>query len=360
MAVATRAFITLYFVGLKKPDHMPASPGHWETLRTALQFLSVSVGCGGSSWWPQKAAFVCVVLLSSCVLLLIAWWKRPGHRFRITGLLFLTATIFPLALSLGWGRAYNGIHAGLSHWYTIFGVPALCAAYFAWRLYAPSPLSRLVRTCLFAAACMMLSLNVDWSKHDFSEHQKRMNAFMGDLRSGMLLPELADRHVQFLLGDHASIFWAPSVKKLHDAGYPVFRALNAPRMSEVPVEFSLLRANDATWADGVLSTHGNDPFVVFSLAQPRFVSAIELIFAYADTPGPAEVEFRWKTRSDADFAGTNRYLRWLQDTTLPVCSRTVVINDAVDQFRIDPAAGPCSFHLRSVRFLVIDDVNSRP
>lgn len=352
MAAASLAFVALYFVGLSKPEHMPASPSHWATLRTALQFLSVSVGSGANFWWTQKAALVCVVLVSSLLVLVAAWWRWHGHRFQIAGLLFLMLAIFPLALSLGWGRAYNGETAGLSHWYTIFGAPALCAAYFAWRLYAPPSLGRFSRAGFFAGACMMLALNLVWCRDFFGRENRRMAAFMADLNTGMVLPVLADRYSNFLFAtEHASYVWAAKAKQLHQAGYPVFRPLHIPDFEQIEIPYQFKHAHDATWADPTAVCTGTDPFLIFALDKPTYVSAIQIWYSYTNAPDPVQSEFYWRHSRDSDFNETTRFSAWTQSTKPKLISRTFVIDDTIDQFRIDPANAACDFVLKRILFL---------
>ncbi len=352
MAAAAVAFLGLYFLGLKKPPHMPKSPGLDATLRTAVQFLSVSVGPGANYVWKAKAAVIIAFLIASCLVLVISWFRWPAATYRITGLLFITAAVFPLALGLGWGRAYGGQTAGLSHWYAIFGVPALLAGYFAWRLYAPAAFGQFVRVAVFAGMCMMLALNLNWSREFFADHKQRMTAFVDDVNGGTILPELADRHVSFLFGaEHAGIFWEPALRQLHSAGYPIFRALNAPNLVEIPVTFSFKRTNNASWHDDVLTGAGRDPYVVFTLDEPQHIYAIRLIFSYESSRNPETCEFYWQSRGASDFVSGDRFRTWQQNTAQKPCSRTILVDEIIDEFRIDPADNPSVFRLERVAFL---------
>lgn len=356
MAFAAMILVGLYFVRLKKPDHMPPSPGLEATARTAAQFLSVSVGPGASEIWPKKSIAIALFVAVGCLLLVSAWFRRPAERFRIAGLTLLTAAIFPLALSLGWGRAYAGASAGLSHWYAIFGAPPLLSAYFAWRLYAPGLLGATVRGAMLAAICAMLAFNLIWSRRAFVPFHHQMVNFINDLNAGLPLPALCDRYSSIVAsGDNAPIFLEPCFQKLKDAGFPVFQPLCSPSLVEPSSYFMFKPAHEGTWDDRTFTGASADAYMAFALDEPQFVYAVRIIFSYQSAPNPTTCKFLWRHSGTSDFSSDDRQSTWQQITSQQPCTRTVLVRDVIDEIRIYPCAGKSVFRLEQLSMLIEDD-----
>jgi hypothetical protein len=113
-----------------------------------------------------------------------------------------------------------------------------------------------------------------------------------------------------------------------------------------PVELS-----HVAWRDGVGSGFTNDPYMVFSVGSPRYVSAIRFRFAYENTPGPATLQVFWRSSSNAMFTEEERNITRKLATDDGEKTVTIFIRDLIDEFRIDPDIKPCTFRISDLQLL---------
>jgi hypothetical protein len=339
LAMFSALLVFIYFLGYRRPYYAydPAMTTLRTKLRTVLEFLSMGFGPAVWSFWPHSALVVPVLLLLGAAVLASAWWKLPRERFRILGFLSYLGAMLSLALGLGWGRSVCGPHGGFQTRYVALAAPVLCCIYFVWELYGSPAVGRVARACLFALACGMLAANTREGLRYARDYHRQMEAFEHDLRTGVPTYMLLRRHAPFLyfsLNDQLGEY----MRMLHRAAIGPFRSLQAdPALREVTLPVVPDGLDQMTWEGGTGRGTGNDPSVVFTLSEPRFVGGIRIAFSYPDTDGsPLYFRVFWRKSDQGDFNEHQFYLNAFLERASGERTVTIWVGDTIDQFRIHP------------------------
>jgi hypothetical protein len=121
--------------------------------------------------------------------------------------------------------------------------------------------------------------------------------------------------------------------------------LHKQPLPPVPSEFQAM-----TWAGGVGQGTAEHPRVVFSLGRPEFVYRIQVRFVLTTAAGtPPRFRAWWRQRGATDFEGVGR--RCCERLLLsgpPERVLSLPVGETIDQFRIEPDAGPCRFEVRAI------------
>lgn len=192
------AFVALYFVGFKKAPAVAPWPGLYESIRTALQFLSGCIGPMGKETWPVSG----VLVVGAC--LLAAWhsWRtmreRPKERVRVLGMLFFLAAIGCLAAAIGFGRAYEGPMAGFMPRYMSLAMTFACCLFLMSVAYFPALTSRRLQHVMFAAMCVLMLLNARKGIRYAEEIVLPMRSLAADAAAGVPPGSLSIRYREVL------------------------------------------------------------------------------------------------------------------------------------------------------------------
>jgi hypothetical protein len=359
LAAGALLLVPLYFAGYRQPTYNPASPGLRESLRTSLQFLSVSLGSGARKGWevagPAPGLAVLGLIVPSVVCLAVAWWGRPDERLRAAGLLAFLGAMALLALGVGHGRAGSGPEAGLVIRYVTLAVPALLCLYYVWQLYGPPAVRPRVQAALCAFAGLLFLLNVPVA-FKYGGSQYRIKAgFERDLRDGVPVYLLVKRHTPAIHPNQDVL--AESLRLLRRAGVgPFARLQDDPPFREVPLPVAPARVHEMTWDQGAGRATGVDPYLVFRLPAPRPVAGIRLTYTHTNRDGTSP-RFRvdWKAHDRDEFTTERGYEDPYAVTGPAEVTRTVWVADVVGEFRIHPDDQPCSFALTALVLLVPTD-----
>ena len=256
-----------------------------------------------------------------------------------------------LAAAVGWGRGWAGDRAGFQDRYVTMATPLWCWLAFAFRLYAPPPLGRLVPNVLFAASCMLA-----WPNAAGRARARPSRVPAGRRRSpGTSAP--ACRPIGSSGGTRP--FLHPSQDEaarllpiLRRAGIGPFGSLRTTRPSarrDCPSS-----RPPSPWHDGrgrTAHVTGVDPQITFSLPGPRTVAGIRIKYSHANRQGaPARFQLTWKRPDQPGYTDDRRYANW----NLPTGERqetTIWIDDTLDQFRIQPDNQPCEFRIDEIVLL---------
>jgi len=236
-AIVAPMLVAVYFIGYVKPWWNPPNPGRLQTLKTTLRFLTLAWGAGVRNAWTVSIIATVVLLALTMLLLMRALVASVGdERQRAFGLLSFAGGCAVLALAIGWGRAATDMVSGMPMRYVLFAVPALCATYFIWELYAPAA----PRYWLQVALCIAMILLLPWNTREGFGLPGRydlgwrgwyvtgMNAVQQDIDAGIPRLEMANRHREFLMHwDEAKL--AAGMRMLHDARIGPFSALRDDR-----------------------------------------------------------------------------------------------------------------------------------
>lgn len=233
-AIAAPILVGVYFIGYVKPWWNPPNPGRLLTLKTTLRFLALAWGAAVRNAWMPSILVTIAVLASTMVLLVSALLRARGaERQRAFGLLSFAGGCAVLALAIGWGRAATDMVSGMPMRYVLFAVPALCATYFIWELYAPVAPRRWLQTALCVAMFVLLPWNTREGfglpgRYDIGWrgwYVTGMNTVEQDIRSGVPRLEMASRHREFLMHwDEARL--AAGMRMLREAHIGPFGALH--------------------------------------------------------------------------------------------------------------------------------------
>jgi hypothetical protein len=99
----------------------------------------------------------------------------------------------------------------------------LCCVYFVWEIYGTPRVRQFAQVCLFAIICFMASVNTLEGKDAGRSIRQKMEAFERDLRAGVPISALAQRHV--FLYPASSEELAKYLRLLHRAQIGQFKHL---------------------------------------------------------------------------------------------------------------------------------------
>jgi hypothetical protein len=224
--ILSLGLIGVYFIGYERPDWTPPPPTPDEFVRTAEMYFAYALG-PMARWMPTKAA----VLVAICMIgggllsLRIALTSQNGDRLRAFGLFLFIAAGVGLGLAIAWGR--GGYPYRIPDRYALFSVLPLIASAYAWELYVPRRLGRIVTSGLAILFLVLLPFNMYAGSKWRDWYVDGMLEVEADIDAGVPIPELARRHYPFLL------HW--SEDKLRDA-LTALRQSGIGPFSTVPAE----------------------------------------------------------------------------------------------------------------------------
>lgn len=202
LAMAVGAFVLTgaYLVGYERATWNPPSPGPGASLRTAARFLAVGFGPATETAWRGFAVGLIGVGLITAILLVYGWGRaEETDRTRRLGMVSFGVGMVTLALAVGWGRAALVPSTGIPDRYALLSLPALCLAYFAADLYAPTTLRRVLQGGLLVTTLLLLPANSAQGFGWRNWYTIGMDRVMADLDAGATAEELARENGDFLM-----------------------------------------------------------------------------------------------------------------------------------------------------------------
>jgi hypothetical protein len=216
---------------------------------------------------------------------------------------------------------------------------------------------------LFTLMVFMFALNTTLALPHAREHRRQMGAFAQDLRAGLPVSALADRHTDFLFpwppDDPDRGVVASGLRMLRRAGVKQFQRMpDDPAVEEVPLALEPESVRDLAWdpeqAAGRVT--GERPRVVFALPNPRMVWAIRLRCSVAPEGSgypPSRFRLFWKRSGQEAFPPDQSRLIRMPGPDPEKSTITVWIYDTIDRIGLEPEGGaPCSFTLAEAVLLV--------
>jgi hypothetical protein len=355
--VAALVLTALYFVGWERVPYHPQSQSLYQTLKTAVQFVTIGLGPSTRDLWPLTGLATLGVFGLTGLLLVRVLQSRPDHRARALGLLFLLGALGALALGLGLGR--NGFETR----YVTLALPAWCVVYFAWLIYGET-LRSWVPGVLAVAAAAALWGNTTFGIEYARELRAQLGGFERDLIAGVPLHQLLHRYGPWL-HPHQEMpeRYLPMLKRANIRFYgslQLDRPFGAIPLRLDPVETTLL-----TWHDSTARVIGPKPALRFRLPADRLVAGIRLRYRYRSDDGMLPyIRISWKSSSEAEFAPERFYkysptgdrANWergtwdaIQDSATTL---TVWISDTVREIGITPDFRPAVFKVDELSLLV--------
>jgi hypothetical protein len=166
------------------------------------------------------------------------------------------------------------------------------------------------------------------------------------------------RHSAFLLDDpEDEEKLVDCFRALRRSGVGPFRDLpDDPPLTEIPFPVAPAETQELNWdGQGTAECLGNDPLLIFSLPQRRFVFAIRVKCSYGEAGSRAHLQAAWKDGRN-DFSDEERSfrlnVRGEEGDSPDEKTVTIPVYDTIGQFRIRPHDAPCVFKLSEIVLLV--------
>ncbi|HVK17853.1 MAG TPA: hypothetical protein VM533_12960 [Fimbriiglobus sp.] len=165
------------------------------TLRHAMEFLASGVGPIGGHAWPVIGWGVLAAEVATALVLLAVATRRPEERPVALGWLAVLLSVWLVALAIGHGRP-----SGFASRYACISCLGLCVTLLAAARYVRLP--AWVGIPMSLALLLLLAIPMcrgDWqiAKQHAGAYRVRYNAMVADIRAGVPVEFVADRHVLF-------------------------------------------------------------------------------------------------------------------------------------------------------------------
>ena len=200
-----------YFVGYHSVEGWERPQSFLESLRTAVQFDSMSLGLVARFSWPVSGVFV-IGLAAATLALALRSLRRD--RKSIGAWVLLTALLaFGLAsIAVGFGRSGHGEQVGHNPRYAPQAVALLCIAYVAWLRLGSAPAQRIATGLIAAAVGLGFFYNLNAGMYESAEGQAYDHEeFQRNAWEGVPSRELAVAHVDKI---HLSVTDANVLERL--------------------------------------------------------------------------------------------------------------------------------------------------
>jgi hypothetical protein len=215
LAAVAVGYAVAYFVGYERPPHHPPARAEnaGQAALIAGQYLSMSFGLAAVFGWPAAAAGV---------VGLAGWAAARLARTHTWGVLAVLSGALALAAAVGLGRSGFG-DWGMGLWsrYGLLAWPVPFAAYLAF-LGATDRFGRWVQPGLAAVTVGFLPFNLAVGWGWAASHDRRLTEFTRDVRAGVPVGELAEKHLTGTGQEERAVRGIPM---LREAGVGPFRAM---------------------------------------------------------------------------------------------------------------------------------------
>lgn len=372
------ALVVLYFAGFELEAFWHArveqtsqdDSGAWlgALIRLASMALAtdtvsyLSVAERSLPLWVYAGVLLLGYYASAAVLLCRAWWRLPADRLRAAGLLLLLAGSACLFLALDKVRGHGDGVFGVARYAGFAMTPLVCALY-AWALYGPRRLARVLQTALCLAACALLPLNMECGWRATSQVCQVLQSFADDLNAGMPSYVLANHHCARVLvvsGDPGfdeilEEFLAQQLRGLRERGVPPFDGMAAdPAAESLYLNADAPAATENVEWDGDGAT-GQDlsASLTFVLPRSQFVRAVRLQYRLEnETLQSAAGRLVWQYGGEGEEQAAPLTLVPLYPHAIPRGrSRWIWVNARIDRLRIQPDNAPFVFRLEQLVLL---------
>jgi hypothetical protein len=359
LALGVGAFVltALYFVGWQRVPYHPKSQGVYQSLKTAVQFVTIGLGPATRNPWPLSGLATLAVFGASLLVLLRVWRDQPAERARASGLLCFLGALGSLALGLGLGRD------GFETRYITLALPAWCAVYYVWLIYGERARGW-APAALALASFLALWGNTAFGLEYARELRGQLGGFERDLAAGVPLHELLHRYGPWL-HPHQDMpeRYLPMLQRAHVGNYGLLRQDSAFRVT--PIDLHPVETTQLTWEDSTARVVGPRPALLFRLPSDRLVTAIRLRYRYRSDDGTLPyIGIRWKPGSQSEFVPERFYkysptgdrANWERGTWDTIhdsaTTLTVWISDTVGEVGITPDFRPAVFKIDELSFLL--------
>jgi hypothetical protein len=292
------------------------------TLRHALEFLAVGVGPTGCYAWPVIGWFVLAIEAATVLALLFVVARRPGERSVALGWLAVLLSVWLVALAVGYGRP-----SGFASRYACISCLGLCVSLLTAARYVRLP--AWVGLPVSLALLFLLAIPMcrgDWwiAKQHAGAYRVRYNAMAADIRAGVPVEFVADRHVLFPVPACRDGF-----RLLHAHGFgPLREIAEGPPHSREAIDLP----TGTRIPDWDMDKEPTPPRLELPIAGDRPVAAVRLRFRCDDSRYWQHFTLKWVSADSGEVKSSTVY-PWL----VPGESTTSFwINDRVRSAWVEP------------------------
>jgi hypothetical protein len=346
--------VGFYFVGYRPlndaPGDLYVQPGLVVYAKTALKYLSS--GFGGAAYLPfwQVSSFLIAVLLLAPLVCLFVTLARSGPTGdpRSVGLAFHMVASFAVAWVVGIGR-YAWGNTIFDSRYAAASVVALLGSYFVWELYGPRALVPLGRMIYFTAAAAFLGANFQFGYLHGRTLRNAERAYLHDLRAAEPIPRLVAHHSWVTYWYHGKL--EQYLRQLRDAGISPYSRLPAdPSFRVRKLGLQPAEIVDIDWNGQEGKILGPNAYLVFDLAEPRFVSGLRFRLSVVD-PGGMLPAVRVRVQSDTNSQVMHYNCRY-ESTTGEEAEILVYVDARISRVLLFPNNRISSFRMTNIELLL--------
>jgi len=290
----------LYFIGFERVPYFPTSRSVIHTLKTGLQFLTLSFGSSIRTFWPAAGIFVALLCCGAVALLLRVVVHCAPERGRALGLLFFGVAMLSLSLAVGLGRE------GFEPRYITLSVPILCWFYLIATLYGKGPSGTAIRASLLVVSCICLWPNSVSGIVYGRDLRQRLSSFERDMIGGTPPYRLIRSYHEYLEINEQVI--ADYLPMLRQAGIGSFRFLkDDPPFREISLSPNRAELVPSQADQAATKTRSDFSTVVFSLDNPMYAVGIRLRYKSESEGRPPFIEVSWRTDTEAPYEKSDKF-----------------------------------------------------
>jgi hypothetical protein len=253
------------------------------TLRHALEFLAEGVGPIGCHAWPVIGWTVLAVEAATVLVLIAVAARRPAERPVALGWLAVLAGVWLVVAAVGHGRP-----SGFASRYACVSCLGLCVSLLTAARYVRLPAWAGVPASLALLVLLAIPLcRGDWriAKMHAGAYRVRYNAMAADVRAGVPVEFVADRHVLFPVPACRDGF-----RLLHAHGFGPLRGIaEGPPLSHEVVDLPTGTRIPA-WD---MAADPAPPRLVLPVGGDRPVAAVRLRFRCDDSRYWQQFTLKW-------------------------------------------------------------------
>ncbi|MCE9530126.1 MAG: hypothetical protein K8T89_03160 [Planctomycetes bacterium] len=351
VAIVAVLLVLLYFAGYQ------SVAGHTEPADLKM-FISGTLQCltrilvpYSKFAWPWVSWLIPLLLFATIGLLLVVGFRFSQERVRVLGLLLFLGAMIVVAMGISYGRAIFGVEACMVSRYGTILTPILLGIYAVWCLYGPVSVRETAPMIVFTVFALGFGLQTQQGLVVGTVNQESSQSFLRDVRAGTQADYVASRYAGVLYPLNMVDLVCKQLPKLRDAGIDPY--MHHPKetqfgdgmeLAPTPIEVAQM-----TWDGKIGEGVGTDPYAIFRLDQPRFVRALRIRFVLTKgVQAPASMQFFWMCTGVNQFHPNERNVRF---AVLPIereQTRIILIDDTIDQIRLDPDDGPCRIEIREL------------
>lgn len=327
-------------------------------VRTAFQFLATGMAPNLVERWYVPAAVTLLCMAVGIGFAARTWNRAPATRPALVGLLCFVAVGLAFVFAVGVKRAALMHNAGLDPRYTEYMAITLSALYLL-HLLSPDRGAKPMPAIYCALLAVFSALSLKSSLVRLSAYHSELTGMQQDLAAGTPLYRCAERYNDLVV--LGFIDFPQAALELKRAGFAPFAGAQPdPPFRETPVPEEWISRNGLARSSGLWQAADESAALRIRLPDRRRLVGVRFRFRQTD---PATATGRWivywKRSDQPQFVahdGPNRqFAQYHTFNAGPeLQTRTVYMDDDVDEIELQPADRPTAFEMPEITLLQTD------